>query len=215
MSKYNFKNIIVNALTAIGLFIICSMFTYALMYNHKRAKSIETNAQYTIGFTKQLQTGGGLNWLTYGFNVNGISFNGEIVPGIDNYIVPNGRYVVEFSSKNPKYNKMLHLAIPDTIIRAPLQGWNQPPGMLYSVAKIENIVNREEATINLSYKMHTYYIKVKEDFLKQEDIGKNYYVSFYPFDMNYNTRIYAINVPDSIYWSAPQEGWNKKPATIK
>ncbi len=185
-----------------------------MVHNYEKNKALKKHSKYTIGTVVGERTVFGKKIITYYYNVNRITYKEDGEPGTLKFIVGQ-RYIVQFSTEAPNYNNILAVEIPDSIKAAPPQGWDKPPGEVYLVGLVENIVNSHKATINFSYKMQSYYLRIEEDFLKDKDIGKRYYISIYPANMEYEPHIYNGQVPDSLSWTSPRNGWKVKPKEIR
>jgi len=210
MENNNLKNRITLIGSVLVIIFLIGLFIYAIVHNYKKNKALESDPMYTVGIVTDVGSALGQKLVAFDYVINGLHYFDEFHPGIHKYIL-NGRYVVKFSRENPKYNNLLSIVIPDSIKNVPPQGWTEPPGKIYSIGKVNYVVNNAEAQIRIRYNSKEYYLKVKENFIKEVDKGKNYYISFYPSDLDYNTKLYNESVPDSLFWNMPKEGWAEKP----
>ncbi|HVA98642.1 MAG TPA: hypothetical protein VNG53_07075 [Bacteroidia bacterium] len=193
----------------VGVIFLPILVIWAIIFNFNKDKELNANCKYTIGNAYHRYDAPGQTIINYTFTVNGIIYNGEVSKWVKRYSIP-GHYVVKYSTKNPKYNEMINVAVPDSI-KAPDNGWDSIPGRCYGVGKIENIFSSNKTTIEFEYKLQTLYIVTTTNFLTHKDVGKIYFLSFFPGNPAYDLRIYNEQVPDSIYINAPEVGWVKKP----
>ncbi|HSY77511.1 MAG TPA: hypothetical protein VK890_11675 [Bacteroidia bacterium] len=193
---------------------------------HKEKLSdIEKNGKYSIANTAEEVD------QTSNFSTNGVrkvykevqvnfTFKGETHDAYFSmadysYIIPQ-RYFIEFSEKNIDNTRLYHIVVPDSIESAPTDGWDYIPGSRFSVARIDS-VNTEKSVVFLSfhYKTKNYNESVFCDFINKDDIGKKYYISFYPVKpfVDIDVNIYQSPVFDSAKTgtAVPEGGWSKLP----
>lgn len=108
--------------------LILSLIVYKLYESSDRKR----NSRYTIGYT--LKRGSTARFglkVKYEYFYNNQRFEGFQTYGDnDNLIIPKGRYFVVFSSKYPQNSELLiYDIVPDSIIDAPVMGWNFFPSL--------------------------------------------------------------------------------------
>jgi hypothetical protein len=114
---------IILIVSVISLLLKIYVITPQLNYNE-----IQKYSRFTIGITTDVSIAvKGNDYINYIYYVNGTKYKG------DTYLkysikVPNGRYYVKFSSKNPwKSILMSNEDVPDSIKLAPSGGWDKIP----------------------------------------------------------------------------------------
>ena len=112
---------------AIYLFMIVALSF--LFYNPYRIdKKIRDNRRYTIGKVyKESSTLKNGEHYHYKFNYNGKEYEAYNLKE-NNYKVEFGeRFIVEFSSKEPEYSKILYKYKVTKLINSPKDGWEKIP----------------------------------------------------------------------------------------
>lgn len=109
------------------LLIITILIIGVILYvnnQDERNKDLNQYSRYTIGVTHEKEHASKANdYITYYFYYNGIKYSGKNILQID-VKVPDGRYYVIFSTKNPYNNHMFfEKPVPDRIKIAPKEGW--------------------------------------------------------------------------------------------
>lgn len=116
---------IINYILGIGLllFIIFIFVCRPFLMDY----SIQHNKRYTIGYTIRQTYARGIIGVEYKYTVNNIDYFGDS-RSYNNTVIPNGRYLVVFSSKSPQWNKiLLDKLLSRNIKTPPPEGWANAP----------------------------------------------------------------------------------------
>lgn len=112
-------------ITVLSFIVLGCGITYSIYLAIKNKNALDGDTRYTIGYTKDLvwETSGRAVRYTY-------SFNGRNFEGIATYAytskVPDGRYLIKFSVKEPEVSVIYqNYPIPDEIKYAPTDGWKK------------------------------------------------------------------------------------------
>lgn len=114
--------------------LLVGLFFYGQKRNLKLTKERMLNVRYTVAttITSHRNFKSSQPTVDYFFNYSGKRYlDFEKIPDTleDKIRTTNGRYYVEFSSKNPDNCKLLLLyPVPDSIKAVPEEGWNYLPG---------------------------------------------------------------------------------------
>lgn len=106
------------------IYLLYVLFIKNILEYHE----ITRNPKYTIGTTTKTSFATkGNDYIDFVYYVNEKQYIGDIIFSY-NIKVPNGRYFVKFSKKNPYKNYMLtNSPVPDSIKIAPPSGWDELP----------------------------------------------------------------------------------------
>lgn len=110
--------------------IVIGVLVVLLVVKFFDDKEIENNARFTIGYTKvTYRTAKAGESVYYEYNVRASKYSGSIsLAKNDLLIVPNGRYYVVFSSKNPRKSKLLkYKPVSPEVQEYPKDGWGKLP----------------------------------------------------------------------------------------
>ncbi|NJK97155.1 MAG: hypothetical protein HC905_21580 [Bacteroidales bacterium] len=123
--KYKTWNIVRSIVLILTIFYI---FYQTFVKRHLNIIEINKFQKYTIAHTKSInRSAKGTDYIEFIYYIKNKKYNGDTF--YENYIkVPNGRYFVKFSEKNPWKNYLLdRIPVPDSIISAPPEGWDELP----------------------------------------------------------------------------------------
>lgn len=107
-------------------YILLGLVAYGVVGAIVKHVQVAKNTVYTIGITTKTLRVKGPDSVCYYFYYKGAKyekeggFQGEIV-------VPNGKYFVKFSSKDPDYVIFTSIPVPDCIKEQPFEGWLEIP----------------------------------------------------------------------------------------
>jgi hypothetical protein len=109
------------------LLIVAILIVCIILYiknQNERNKDLNQYGRYTIGVTHEKEYASKANdYITYYFYYKGIKYSGKNNLQLD-VKVPDGRYYVIFSTKNPYNNYMFFdKPVPGRITIAPKEGW--------------------------------------------------------------------------------------------
>lgn len=104
------------------------LILYGIYYVTKENNQLKKYPRYTIASTQSVfHTGKSGSYIKYYFTVAYRQYYGDIEYK-NNIVVPNGRYYVVYSSKSPKYNRLIiDKTVPDSITNLPTNGWDKLP----------------------------------------------------------------------------------------